>query len=118
MGTAALWYRDGVERCVKELPVLCPHCVTTATAEQPRRTALGYRTFRCHGCRRSCNERTGTAFNQVQAPTDIVLLVVLWRIRYTLSLRDLAEMFLERGFTFTHETVVNSDGEMDLRQVW
>jgi len=41
----------------------------------------------------------------VQAPTDIVLLVVLWRIRYKLSLRDLAEMFLERGFTFTHETV-------------
>jgi len=105
VGTAALWYRDGVERCVKELPVPCPHCVTTATAEQPRRTALGYRTFRCHGCRRSFNERTGTAFNQVQAPTDIVLLVVLWRIRYKLSLRDLAEMFLERGFTFTHETV-------------
>jgi putative transposase len=30
---------------------------------------------------------------------------VLWRLRYKLSLRDLAEMFLERGFTFTHETV-------------
>ena len=26
-------------------------------------------------------------------PTDIVLLVVLWRVRYKLSLRDLAEMF-------------------------
>jgi transposase-like protein len=31
--------------------------------------------------------------------------VVLWRLRYKLSLRDLAEMFLERGFVFTHETV-------------
>ena len=41
----------------------------------------------------------------VQCPTDIVLLVVLWRLRYKLSLRDLAEMFLERGFVFTHETV-------------
>jgi len=30
---------------------------------------------------------------------------VLWRLRYKLSLRDLAEMFLERGFVFTHETV-------------
>lgn len=38
-------------------------------------------------------------------PTNIVLLVVLWRLRYTLSLRDLAEMFLERGFAFTHEAV-------------
>ena len=36
-------------------------------------------------------------------PTDIVLLVALWRLRYKLSLRDLAEMFLERGFEFTHE---------------
>jgi transposase-like protein len=38
-------------------------------------------------------------------PTDIVLLVVLWRLRYKLSLRDLAEKFLERGFQFTHEAV-------------
>jgi putative transposase len=30
---------------------------------------------------------------------------VLWRLRYKLSLRDLTEMFLERGFEFTHETV-------------
>ncbi len=30
---------------------------------------------------------------------------MLWRLRYKLSLRDLAEMFLTRGFTFTHETV-------------
>jgi transposase-like protein len=34
-----------------------------------------------------------------------VFLVVLWRLRYKLSLRDLAEMFLERGFAFSHETV-------------
>jgi transposase-like protein len=33
------------------------------------------------------------------------LLIVLWRVRYKLSLRDLAEMFLERGFEFTHEAV-------------
>jgi putative transposase len=31
--------------------------------------------------------------------------VVLWRVRYKLSLRDLAEMFLQRGFSFSHETV-------------
>jgi transposase-like protein len=30
---------------------------------------------------------------------------VLWRLRYKLSLRDLSEMFLLRGFNFTHETV-------------
>lgn len=53
----------------------------------------------------SLNERTGTPFNFLEYPTEVVFLVVLWRLRYKLSLRDVAEMFLERGFTFTHETV-------------
>ncbi len=34
-----------------------------------------------------------------------MLLVVLWRLRYKRSLRDRAEMFLERGFVFSHEPV-------------
>jgi hypothetical protein len=46
-------------------------------------------------------------FNCLEYPTDIVLLVVVWRLRYKLSLRDLAEMWLTRGFTFTHEAVRN-----------
>jgi len=90
---------------VKELPVPCPYCAATATAEEPRRTALGYCPFRCRRCRRICNERTGTSFNRVHVPTDVVLLVMVWRLCYTLRLRDVAEMFLARGFVFTHETV-------------
>jgi putative transposase len=43
--------------------------------------------------------------NYLEYPTDLVLLVIVWRVRYKLSLRDLAEMFLTRGFTFTHEAV-------------
>jgi putative transposase len=85
--------------------VPCPQCAATETVEQPRRTALGYRTFRCGHCHRIFDERTGTPFNHVQYPTDLVLLVMLWRLRYKLSLRDLAAMFLERGFVFSHETV-------------
>ena len=83
----------------------CPRCAKPNSVEQARRTALGYRTFRCGRCRRVFNERTGTAFNHLQYPTDLVLLVVLWRLRYKLSLRDLAEMFLVRGFVFSHEAV-------------
>jgi putative transposase len=83
----------------------CPHCASPRTKEQRKITALGYRTFRCSDCRRTFNERTGTPFNFLEYPTDIVLLVVLWRLRYKLSLRDLAEMFLQRGFVFTHEAV-------------
>jgi hypothetical protein len=35
----------------------------------------------------------------------VIALVVLWRLRYKLSLRDLAERFLIRGFVFTYEAV-------------
>ena len=82
----------------------CPHCGSSRTQEQNKKTSLGYRTFRCAACTRRCNERTGTPFNDLSVPTDVVFLVVLWRLRYPLSLRHLAEMFLERGFTFSHET--------------
>jgi len=83
----------------------CPHCQSSETRERPERTELGYRRFRCQKCRREFDERTGTPFNRLQYPSDVVCLVVLWRLRYKLSLRDLAEVFIERGFVFTHETV-------------
>jgi putative transposase len=83
----------------------CPHCKSTATTGRRDRTELGYRRFRCRTCQREFNERTGTRFNHLQYPTDVVCLMVLWRVRYKLSLRDLAEMFLERGMVFTHEAV-------------
>ena len=83
----------------------CPHCKSTATTERPDHTALGYRRFRCRACRRGFNERTGTPFNFLEYPTDIVCLVGFWRFRYKLSLRDLAEIFLQRGVGFTHEAV-------------
>ena len=34
-----------------------------------------------------------------------MLLAVLWRLRYKLSFRDVAELLLQRGFEVTHETV-------------
>ena len=51
------------------------------------------------------NERTAGSFNHLQYPTDIVTFAVVWRLRYKLSLRDVAEMLLQRGFTVTHETI-------------
>src|ERR1700716_3940193 len=83
----------------------CPYCASSVTKEQKKKTLLGYRMFRCSACQRIFNERTGTPFNSLEFPTDIVLLVVLWRLRYKLSLRDVSELFLARGLVFTHETV-------------
>jgi putative transposase len=81
----------------------CPHYSSTRTSQLAEKTSLGYKVFLCSPCRRKFNERTGTAYNHLQFPTDVVLLVVLWRLRYKLSLQDLAEMFLIRGFEFTKE---------------
>ena len=83
----------------------CPRCAFPDTVMLPKATNLGYLRFWCGHCERTFNERTGTPFNFLEVPTDIMFQVVLWRMRYKLSLRDLAEMFLQRGFRFTHETV-------------
>ena len=82
-----------------------PHCSSASTTRLARKTSLGYPIFRCRDCSRQSNERTGTPYNFLEFPTDIVLLVVLWRLRYKLGLRDLSEIFLVRGFEFTHEAV-------------
>ena len=83
----------------------CPYCHSTQTMKLLRTTDLGYALFRCTGCGRTFNERTGTPFNYIEVPTDIVFQVLLCRVRYKLSYRDVAELFLLRGFAFTHETV-------------
>ena len=83
----------------------CPHCQSTAIRRPKQQTALGYRRFSCASCQRCFNERTGTPFNELQFPTDIVLLAVLWRLRYKLGLRDVSELLLQRGYTISYETI-------------
>ena len=83
----------------------CPHCLSTSISRRKHQTSLGYRTSFCRDCGRRFNQRTGTPFNDLQFPTDIVLLAVLWRLRYKLSFRDVAELLLLRGFEISHETI-------------
>ena len=82
-----------------------PHCLSKSVSKRKYRTSLGYRTFFCSDCDRRFNERSGTPFNDLQFPTDIVSLAVLWRLRYKLSFRDVAELLLQRGFEVSHETI-------------
>ena len=83
----------------------CHFCRSRETSKRIGKTAFGYGVFRCSTCRRHCNEGTGTPCNHLEFPTDIVFPVLLCRFRYKLSFRNLAELFLLRGFTFTHEAV-------------
>src|SRR3954467_10223653 len=83
----------------------CLECRSQAVTEGPERPAQGYRRFRCRQCGKQFNERSGTVLNRAQYPSDVIALVVLWRLRYKLSLRDLPEMFALRGMVFSHEAV-------------
>jgi putative transposase len=83
----------------------CVACGSAAVTERPERTARGYRRFRCRECGKQYNERSAGVLNHTHYPSDVIALVVLWRLRYRLPLRDLAEMFLVRGITLSHEAV-------------
>src|SRR3954467_15250389 len=83
----------------------CVACGSAAVTERPERTARGYRRFRCRECGKQFNERSGGLLNHTQYSSDVIALVVLWRRRYRLTLRDLAEMFLVRGLIFSYEAV-------------
>src|SRR4051795_3608031 len=83
----------------------CVACGSTAVTERPERTAQGYRRFRCRTCGKQFNERSGTVLNHAQYPSDVIALVVVWRLRSRLTLRDLAEIFLVRGIVFSYEAV-------------
>ena len=83
----------------------CVACGSAAVTERPDRTARGYLRFRCRDCGKQYNEQSGRLLNHTQYPSDVIALVVLWRLRYRLTLRDLAEMFLLRGIVFSHEAV-------------
>jgi putative transposase len=66
--------------------------------------ARGYRRFRCRACGKQFHERSGL-LHHTQNPSDVIALMVLWRLRYRLTLRDLAGMFLGRGIIFSGEAV-------------
>ena len=65
----------------------CIECGSETVAEWLERTAQGYRRFRCRAYGKQFNERSGSLLNQTQYPSDVVALVVLWRLRYRLALR-------------------------------
>src|SRR3954449_4633673 len=75
----------------------CLECGSEAITERPERTAQGYRRFRCRTCGKQFNERSGGVLNRTHYPSDVIALVVLWRLRYKLTLRDLAWVVLIRG---------------------
>jgi transposase-like protein len=73
----------------------------------------------CHGPRadradlKQFNERSVGSLNRTQYPSDVIALVVLWRLCYKLALRDLPEMFAIRGIVFIYENGTSMGEQVD-----
>jgi len=59
----------------------CIECDAEEVSERPERTARGYRRFRCRACGKQFNERSGGILNRAQYPSDVIALVLVWRLR-------------------------------------
>ena len=87
------------------MAVNCVGCGWAAVTERSDLTAQGYRRFRCRDCGKQFNERSDGVLNRASLPSDIIAFVVFCRLRYRLTLRDLSEIMLLRGFTVSHESI-------------
>lgn len=54
--------------------------------------------------------------NRAQFPSNVIALVVLWRLRYKLSLRDRPGIFAPRGTVFSYEAVRNWEAKLARRR--
>src|SRR6476469_10271365 len=73
-----------------KLKMNCPFGKNEKTPLRKKLTKLGYKIFYCGKCDLTYNERTATPFNYLSIPTDVLFLILLYRLRYKLSLRDVA----------------------------
>jgi hypothetical protein len=64
----------------------CVGCKSEDVSERSECTAQGYRRFRCRACGKQFNERSAGSLNRTQYPSDVIALVVLWRLRYKLAI--------------------------------
>ena len=70
----------------------CLHCDSKRTSLLKSQTNLGYQQYRCHRCHKQFNERTGTPYNYIEYPTEVVTLAVYLYYRFRNSLDDVVEL--------------------------
>jgi len=83
----------------------CPDCNSDRYCALKRPTKLDYRQYQCRRCCKYYNERSGTPYNYLTYPTDVVLLAIFYYCHFKNSLVDVTEHMALRGFSVSHETV-------------
>ena len=71
------------------------------------KTTLGYTQYRCRDCAKQYNERTGTSLNNIEYPTEVVMIAVHYYYRFKVSLDDVVELMTMRNIQLSHQTVHN-----------
>jgi len=85
----------------------CPYCRSSNIRQLKKPTILGYEHCYCNSCGRQYNERTVTKFNFIEYRTEVVMLTVHYHYRFKVSLDDVVELMVMRGFNLSHQTVHN-----------
>lgn len=85
----------------------CPYCQSRTTRKIMKKTVFGYKQYRCWPCGKQYNERTGTKLNFIEYPTEVVMIAVNYYYRFKVSLDDVVELMVMRGFHLCHQTVHN-----------
>ncbi len=62
--------------------------------------------YRCHACRRTFIDRTGTPFAGHRWPREVIVTAVRWYLRFRLSAADVRDLLAERGVDVSARTVL------------
>ena len=84
-----------------------PRCNLSNTRLCKLKTYIGYNQYHCRDCESQYNERTGTLFNFIEYPNEVVMMTVYYYYRFKTSLDDVVELMHLRGFHMSHQTVHN-----------
>lgn len=85
----------------------CPHCHAKSTRILNQKTTLGYDQYHCCDCGKQFNERSGFALNFIEFSTEVVMMVVHYYYRFKVSLDEVVELMVMRGFHLSHQTIHN-----------
>ena len=85
----------------------CPHCLSSKITEMNATTVLGYKQYRCQSCAKQYNERTGTKLNNIEYPTEVVMMAIHYYYRFKVSLDDVVELMAMRNISLSHQTIHN-----------
>ena len=85
----------------------CRYCSSNHIKTFKNKTNLGYLQYFCKDCCHQYNERTGTKFNFIEFPNEVVMLAVYYYYKFKVSLDNVVELMALRGIYISHQTVHN-----------